>query len=253
MSSVRLISRTCAVLDALAGPPVGVTALAARVGLPKSTTGRLLQAMAEEGLVEQVSGGTDYRLGSRVTAWAAAVRPSRSLVAVAQPHLRALAAATGEASGLTVAEGAFVNHLLQEEGSPHPVLVRDWTGTRSPMHATAPGLVFLSRFDAAELDAYLAAPLERLAGGTMTDPAQLRARLSRVRAAGYAMTRDEVGEGISSIAAPIVDASGVVAGCAHVHWPTYRFPDADSPAVAAIRDRVIATAVAISEDLARGA
>ncbi len=89
--------------------------------------------------------------------------------------------------------------------------------------------------------------------GATTDPARLRARLARVRAAGYAMTRDEVGEGISSIAAPIVDASGVVAGCAHVHWPTYRFPDADSPAVAAIRDRVIATAAAIGEDLSRGA
>jgi DNA-binding IclR family transcriptional regulator len=251
VSRVQSLSRAFAVLDALGGPPLGVTAIAARVGLPKSTTGRLLQALADEGLVEQVKGGTDYRIGERILAWSASARPSRSLVALVRPHLQALALATGEAGGLSVPDGWTVHHLHQEEGDPHPVLVRDWTGSRLPMHVTAPGLVFLANMRPDELDRYLARPLEQLARGSMTDPALLRARVARISADGWSWTRDEVADGISSVAAAIGDASGEVVGAVHVHWPTYRFPDRAALAAAAIPERVVATAAAITADLRR--
>ena len=251
MSRVQSLSRAFAVVDALGGPPLGVTAIAARVGLPKSTTGRLLQALAEEGLVEQVEGGTDYRLGERIVAWSAAARPSRSLIALVRPHLQALAMATGEAAGLSVPDGNTVHHLHQEEGDPHPVLVRDWTGSRLPMHVTAPGLVFLAHRRPADLEQYLAAPLERMASRSMTDPAQLRARVARIRIDGYAHTCDEVADGISSVSAAVSDAAGEIVGGVHVHWPTYRFPDPEAPAARALTEHVLAAAAAITADLRR--
>ncbi len=251
MSRVQSISRAFAVLDALGGPPLGVTAIAERVGLPKSTTGRLLQSLADEGVVEQVEGGTDYRIGARIAALFAASRPSGSLIALARPHLQALALVTGEVSGISVAEGRMVHHMYHEQPAEQDVQVRNWTGTRLPMHVVAPGLVFLAHLADGELDRYLAGPLERFAARSMTDPAALRARLAQVRAVGFAWTRDEAADGISSVSAGVVSAGGEVVAAVHLHWPTYRFPDAGAPAGRALVTRVVDAAAVISADLRR--
>ncbi len=66
MSRVQSIERAFAVLGALADGPIGVTEVADRVDLPKSTAARLLASLAREGVVEQVPGDTRYRLGPRL-------------------------------------------------------------------------------------------------------------------------------------------------------------------------------------------
>src|SRR6478736_3401953 len=127
MSRVQSITRAFAVLSALADGPIGVTDVADRAALPKSTAARLLGSLAHEGVVEQVPGETRYRLGPRIVALAAGVRPTRSLVAVARPLVAELAASAGEVAGLSVPE-AFLVHYVDQVDSPHPVGVRDWTG-----------------------------------------------------------------------------------------------------------------------------
>src|SRR6187401_2287898 len=97
--NVQAISRAMAVLTALADGPIGVTEVAQRAMLPKSTAARLLSTLAHEGVVEQVPGETRYRLGPRIVTLAAGLRPTRSLVAVARQQLVALAETTGEAAG----------------------------------------------------------------------------------------------------------------------------------------------------------
>ena len=72
MSRVQSIERAFAVLGALADGPIGVTEVADRAELPKSTAARLLASLAREGVVEQVPGDTRYRLGPRLVTLAAA-------------------------------------------------------------------------------------------------------------------------------------------------------------------------------------
>ena len=79
MSRVQSIERAFAVLGALADGPLGVTEVADRAELPKSTAARLLATLAREGAVEQVPGDTRYRLGPRLVTLAAGIRPTRSL------------------------------------------------------------------------------------------------------------------------------------------------------------------------------
>ena len=78
-------------LSALADGPIGVTEVADRVELPKSTVARLLASLQREGAVEQEPGGTRYRVGSRIVTLAATVLPTRSMVVLARPELEALA------------------------------------------------------------------------------------------------------------------------------------------------------------------
>lgn len=223
MSSVQAIDRAFAVLDVLGAGPLGVTEVAARTGLPKSTAARLLTTLVGLSAVEQVPGGTDYRLGPRLLALSAGLGAVRTLTQVARPELEALAAETGEAAGLSVREGSTVRYIDQAD-SPQPVVVRDWTGTRLPLHPVSSGRVFLAAMAPAELDAALRGPLERFTPATIVDSAALRRVMREVIRDGVAWTADEYAEGITSVAAPVVDAAGEVVAAIHVHGPSYRFP-----------------------------
>ena len=105
MSRVQSIERAFAVLAVLAEGPLGVTEVAERAGLAKSTAARMLASLAREGVAEQVPGDTAYRLGPRLAALASGVVPTRSLATLARPSLAALAVDIGEAAGLAIPDG----------------------------------------------------------------------------------------------------------------------------------------------------
>jgi DNA-binding IclR family transcriptional regulator len=223
VSRVQSIERAFAVLTALTDGPVGVTEVAERAELPKSTAARMLASLAHEGAVEQVPGGTRYRLGPRIETLATGLVATRSLVAIARPHLSELAASLGEAAGLAIPDGREV-HYVDQVDTPNPVGIRDWTGSRVPMHAVSSGLVFLAHRSAAVVDEYLAEPLIRLTDRTIVDPSAIRDRLRAIALGGFAWVHDEFANGISSVAAGIADSSGEVVAAVHVHGPSYRFP-----------------------------
>jgi DNA-binding IclR family transcriptional regulator len=243
VSRVQAIERAFAVLAVLADGPIGVTEVAERVHLPKSTAARLLASLAREGAVEQVPGATHYRLGQRLVTLAGRIRPAGSLSGLARPALTELAATVGEAAGLSVADGYLV-HYIDQVSSPKPVSVRDWTGSRIPMHAVSSGQVLLAFASPVFVQRYLGRPLERFTDRTLMTAADLLERMRAVRRDGYAWAIEEFDEGTSSIAAPVADGSGEVAAAVHLHGPSYRFPAPGSET--AIAERVVSAAARIA-------
>ncbi len=246
MSRVQSIERAFAVLWALADGPIGVTEVADRVGLPKSTAARLLASLSREGVVEQVPGDTRYRLGPRLVTLAARIRPTRSVAALARPSLEDLAAATGEAAGLSVADGLMV-HYIDQVGGRNPVSVRDWTGSRIPLHAVPSGQVLLAHARPTFVQRYLGRPMERFTDRTLTTAEALLERMRAIRRDGYAWALEELDEGISSVAAPVADGSGEVVAALHLHGPSYRFPP--EGVETELANQVVATAARISGNL----
>lgn len=251
MSRVQSIERAFRVLTALSDGPSGVTTIAERAHLPKSTVVRLLRALQTEAAVEQVAGDGRYRLGPRVSTLAAGLTPTRPIAALARPHLAELAAATGEAAGLSVPDGREVLTVDQVD-TPNPISIRDWTGTRAPMHTVPAGHVFLASLPPAALDRYLAGgTLEATSPRTITDSDVLRDRLRAVAQIGYAWVHDEFLDGMSSVAAGIGDVTGEVVAAIHVHGPSYRFPPSGSEA--SLGSLVAAAAARVSAALRHGA
>lgn len=246
MSRVQSIERAFAVLSALADGPIGVTEVADRADLPKSTAARMLTTLAHEGAVEQVPGDTRYRLGGRIASLAGGVVATGSLVAIARPHLAELGAALGEVAGLSIPDGREV-HYVEQVDSANPVGIRDWTGSRVPMHAVSSGLVFLAHRPTAAVERYLAEPLAAPTERTVVEPAAIRERLRTVALAGYAWVHDEFAVGITSVAAGIADAAGEIVAAVHVHGPTYRFPPPGREAALGLQ--VATTAGRISKTL----
>jgi len=223
MSRVQSIERAFSVLGTLAEGPLGVTDVASRARLPKSTVARLLATLGREGAVEQLPGSSRYRLGPRIVTLASGLTDARGLVATARPTLASLAAALGEAAGLSVLDG-WTAHYIDQVDSPNPVQVRDWTGVRIPLHAVSSGQVFLAHMAAPVLARYLAEPLEAFTARTLTTAPALLERLRDVRRDGHAWVREEYALGITSVAAPVAGGDGEVVAAVHVHGPSYRFP-----------------------------
>ena len=245
---VQSLERAFAILDEVARRPAGVTAIAERVRLPKSTVARLLATLEDVDAVERFE-GVRWRIGPGVEALTTAVSRERSLISIARPLLVDLVAELGEDAGLGLPDGNEILYVDQVE-SDNPVQVRDWTGTRAPMHAVPSGLVLLAEWPPDALDAYLSGELVALTSRTVTDPGDLRARLAEVREHGYAWGLKEFAEGIDSVAAPIRDGRGKAIAAIHVHGPSYRFPPARREA--SIATRLVAAAAAASAQLSGG-
>ena len=245
--SVQSIARAFTLLRALAVGPSGVTDLATRVALPKSTVARLLSALETEGAVTQDQAGGDYRLGEGLVDIAGAAQPGRNLVATARPHLLKLTERVGETSGVSVADGRDMYYLDHAEASSE-VQVRSWTGESCPIHTVPSGLVVMAHWPPSRLDAFLRSDLSQTTSRTVTDPAEIRSRLEQIRSLGYAWVYEEFATGINSVAAPIFGPDGSVDAAIHVHGPAYRFPDPDRSHD--IGRSLVTTATSVAEHLA---
>ena len=159
---------------------------------------------------------------------------------------RLLAGETGEAAGLPVRDGETA-HYIDQGGSPNPVSVRDWTGSRIPLHAVSSGQVLLAHAAPTFVQRYLGRPMEPFTSRTLTNADALLERMRAIRRDGYTWALEEFDEGISSVAAPVADGNGEVVAALHVHGPSYRFPAAgdEDP----LAELVVGSAARISESL----
>lgn len=200
-----------------------MTRLAEACNLPKSTVARLLKTLEHEGAVEWDATSARYRIGPSILSLAGSTDPTSDLIARARPHLVVLAEATGEDAGLAVPDGRLA-HYVAQVGTDNTVQVSDWTGQRLPMHSVASGLAMLAHLPEPRREQYLAGPIERFTDATVTDPEALRRRLGQIRSSGSAWCTADYVEGLTAVAAPILDEAGRPIGALHVHGPTFRFP-----------------------------
>jgi DNA-binding IclR family transcriptional regulator len=247
MSGVQSIERAFAVLRVLSLGPCGVTDIAERADLPKSTVSRLLAALEAENAVSQRDAGGDYELGDGLRQLADSIGPDASMAAVVRPFLHDLSVAIGESAGFTVRVHRDV-YWVDRYDQERAVRVRDRTGHYARMHTVPSGLAILAHLPPAELDAYLAEPLERVTDRTPTDPDLLRSRLGEIRECGSFWSREELEDGISSIAVPFRGPSGGHEAALYVEGPSYRFPKPGDEV--RIEELVLDAAAQLSERLA---
>ena len=228
MSGIQSIERAFSILEVVAthSTRVGVTDIAALVGLPKSTVSRILTTLTAVNAIERLPNNDGFQLGQTIRTLALNIPYSQQLITIARPQLIELAEFTGEAVGLCVPDGDQV-HYIDQVQSQHQVQVRDWTGSRFPMHVVSAGKVFLAHWSEETLEVYLKRPLAKQTSRTLTDHTVLRQRLTQVRQQGYDWTYEEFAEGLNAVSAPIHDPSGQIIAAINIYGPAFRFPPAE--------------------------
>jgi DNA-binding IclR family transcriptional regulator len=245
-SQVQSVDRAIAVLYLLAERGgAGVTEVAAALGVHKSTAFRLITALENGSLIEQVGERGKYTLGRGVLRLAAATAGRLELPTESRPVCRQLAADLDEAVNLAILDSGEATNILQEYGTS-AITGRNWIGQRTPLHATASGKVLLAWMDAVALKEALASNLPRYTPHTVTEPTALEAELATVREQGWAATTEEFEIGLNAVAAPIRNATGEVVAAVGVSGPSFRLTVESIPAVAA---QIVAGASEISARL----
>lgn len=223
--TVQSVDRAVTILELLAQHgTAGVTQLAASLGVHKSTASRLVSALEQRSLVEQVEDRGKYRLGVGILRLAGATTARLDLVQESRPVCRRLASATGETVNLAVLSGGAALYIDQVAGAS-TLSSYNWVGQHVPIHATSNGKTLVSELHEPELSRALG-ELTAYTPSTVTDRAALDRDLARVRERGYAVAADELDVGLTAIAAPVRDAHGEVVASVSVSGPTFRFTEA---------------------------
>jgi DNA-binding IclR family transcriptional regulator len=200
---------------------IGVSALAQRLGIAKSTVHRLAVTLVAEGILEKNPETDRYRLGIGLFHLGTLVRRRMDLPVEARPYLFELREKTHETVLLGIPSDADVMYVYHLE-SPQAIRMRSELGVRRPAFCTAVGRAILAFQPEDAIERILAGPLPSRTAKTVTDPEKIRALLQDVRRLGYAIEDEESEAGMRAIAAPVRSAAGTVAGAVGVAGPTQR-------------------------------
>jgi IclR family transcriptional regulator, KDG regulon repressor len=221
LSSVQNAARLLKELGAAEGS-LGVTELARRLGLGKSTAHRLLATLTAERILEHDPATGTYRLGLVMWELGARVSVHRVLHDAATAVIEELRNATKETVQVAVLDGREVVYVERLE-SPHTLRMFGRVGHRMPAHCTSTGKVLLAHLPERRLAVLLEGwRPERRTDATICAPARLRAELERVRAQGWAENIGESEVGVASVAAPVRNARGEVIAAVSVAGPSMR-------------------------------
>jgi DNA-binding IclR family transcriptional regulator len=206
------LSRAAHIIDAVAGLREGVTLkkISDAVGLPASTTHRLVNSLLAIGYLAMDEQDKTYHLGRRLVRVMHVAFGARNVQALADPTLSRLLRQFGQVfyvNQLVVDKVRLVAFALPEVAERALIV----PGEYSPIHATASGKAIFAFQDEAIIARQLAAPLRKFLPNTLTDPTAIRDELTRVREQGYAITHSEFEMGVTAMAVPIdIPYAGVV-------------------------------------------
>ncbi len=226
-------------------PELGISELAKRLQIAKSTVHRLASALLEEGLLEQNPENGRYRLGIGLFSLGTQVRTRLDVAVEAKPILNELRLRTGENARLGILNRRSVVFIHDFE-SNDTIRLRSITGQFRPAHATAEGLCLLAGLRQPDLEEFLSQPLIARTPNTVIVPEDLTERIKRIKRVGYATEDEECDIGTRCIAAPIRQSDGRVIAAIGMAGPRLRIKKRDFPSLA---DLVMETAQRLSDRL----
>lgn len=191
--------------------PVPASIIASQLGLPRSTAYQLLATLQEHGYVMHLPEERRYGLGLAAVELSSAYARHEPLARLGRPLIAALVDRLRVSGHLAVPSGSDVLYVVEERAPGGPSLVTD-VDVRLPMHLTASGRAILASLPKAQVRALYPnaqAFAHRLAHPDGVDRySKLRSVLDETVTRGFALERGSVTEGLSSVAAPVLDHRG---------------------------------------------
>jgi IclR family pca regulon transcriptional regulator len=204
-------------------PALGISELAHKLSLTRSTTHRYVATLAALGYLHQDEETRKYRLAPRVLDLGFSALGSLELREIAAPHLRRLTDTTGHTSNLAIRDDTDVILIDRVRGRPgryHQFEFALHAGSRLPSYCSATGKALLAYLPRPDLDRLLdRMDLVQRGPRTLTDKAALLAELCHVRRTGIAVNDEELHSALRSIAAPVRSRSGEVVAAVNVAIP----------------------------------
>lgn len=203
----------------------GVTELANRLDIPKSTIHYHLQVLRESGYVVQDE--KKYRLGLRFLQVGDRTRRRIPLFKAAREEINDLAAVTGELAILMVEEQGL-GVILYKQAGDNAVDMDASIGRRARLHDRALGKAILAHLPKKRVEEIIQEHgLRQTTARTIHQPEELFETIEQIRERGVAYNRGEAVRGLNGIAVPILDDDEKLLGAISVAGPATHLEDGE--------------------------
>jgi DNA-binding IclR family transcriptional regulator len=233
------IDRAVALMRAISRRPgqASVSELARSVGLTRSTAARLLTTLEGHGLIERARPTDRYTLGYELARLGRRAEPYAGVAVRAEPLLRELADVSGETATLAVPSPDGDIDFIHQIDGPRLIGGRSWLGRRFALHASSSGKLLLAHPRGEELLEMLPERLPACTPKTITNRDELIRELKLSLKRGYAITRDELEEGLLGLSVPVRDDRDDLFAIISISGPTYRMGrEQQASALQSLRD-----------------
>ncbi|NVN00481.1 IclR family transcriptional regulator [Arthrobacter sp. SDTb3-6] len=211
-SPAPAVTRAAAVLDALAESHSGrltLSDLARELGIPKSSTSNLLQALEDAELITRL--GADYALGVKLVELGAAYLSRRDEVREFYRFCEQAPTLKGETVRIAMLDGGNVIYLARYEGHPAVRLTSN-IGDKMPVSVCAVGKALISRLHDHDLQQLYPDEMKLpvMTPKSLKTGRELKDEIVRIRAQGYAFEDEESTPGVVclGVAVPTHGAHG---------------------------------------------
>jgi len=191
-----------------------ISEVAERAGMDRGTTFRLIQTLVKLGYLHANEATRRYRLSLKCLDLGYTALSGGNMRGQAEPLLRELVPAFGDAASLGVLDDSDVVYLARVSAGLDRHKIDRRPGSRIKAYAAALGHVLLAGLPKDEQVARLEATDRiKLSERTLTDLKPLLARLDQVRRLGHAVSDGENAYGLRTLAAPVFGPDkSVIAG-----------------------------------------
>ncbi|GEM_PF-1210281 len=204
----------------------GVSELAEEFGFNRSTSQRLLAALAARGFLFADPYSRRYSLGPAMWHMAALWERGGGLARLAESVLTGLAETTGRTASFTVPDGYHVRCVAAVDGDSGPVRAHPLVGDLYPAHAGATSRAYFAFLDPLVRRNMLSGrPFARYTELTTIDEASLDRMLDETYRAGWAYSEGEFDQTTRAIAAPVRIGSTPVGSISVIEPKIFTYPD----------------------------
>lgn len=208
--SIQAVENALDVLEALSeiDDDVRISQLSEKLAMNKTSVFRLLATFENRGYVEREEQSGKYRLGLSAYEIGQKFLSRMGLLRHARPVVERLARGCNEAVYIVVKRRNEVLFLDMVD-TTQKVKIVSLVGKRYPLETTAAGQVLLA--------------FNQLKEKSPDEKAQIPVKqLAEVRSHGYALDNGALGEGITSVAAPLFGSGGKLHGAICLVGPEFR-------------------------------
>ncbi|TGN68746.1 IclR family transcriptional regulator [Paracoccus liaowanqingii] len=189
-------------------PRLSISDVAAATGLDRATARRCLLTLHDLGYASY--DGKFFALTARVLRLGMGTLAAMPLAHLVQPWLEQLSDRIGQSTSVSILDGTEIVYLARA-AQRRVMSIGLMPGSRLPVHCTSMGRVLLAALPREQaLALIMSSDLTPRTPRSLTDPAEIMARIDAARRDGYAVIDQEVELGLRSIAVPLYSVQGRV-------------------------------------------
>ena len=212
----------------MAEPELTLEEMARKLEIGQSTAYRLVHTLMVEGFIVRDLSTKSYRLSASLLALGHTLIKKEKLYHMSIDNIENLAERTGETAHIGILKDYQLLYLLKID-STHPVHLLSHAGKKNPLHCTSTGQVLLAYQEQPTIEHVIERGLPSFTAKTITDPLKLKDLLHKIRTKGYAVSKEELHEGVVSISSPVMNRKSNIIAAVSIAGPSSRINDRTIP------------------------